>query len=222
MDCPAAGSGIPSSRIRSVAAASPLRCLGRWILVWIAVAACILPCVLFIDHPLALLLRERLGPNRWASRIVHFPELLVAIAFLGVAALGVWRAVSGRLRGGWHAAFVLGIGLCVALAVKTELKLLFGRVPPEAWFRHQSAPLRNFHLLYAGSFPSGHMTMLGVLTPFLWAYAPPWLRLPWLLACAAVGFSLMVMGAHFFTDLIAGALLGVTVGAACRRIARDR
>ena len=29
----------------------------------------------------------------------------------------------------------------------------------------------------------------------------------------------MVVGAHFLTDLVTGMLLGVTVGAACRRMA---
>jgi len=30
----------------------------------------------------------------------------------------------------------------------------------------------------------------------------------------------MIMEAHFLTDLLAGALLGLTVGSVCRRIAR--
>jgi membrane-associated phospholipid phosphatase len=111
------------------------------------------------------------------------------------------------------------LGVCVALALKSELKLLFGRVPPDAWFWHQSGPLRNFHLFYAGSFPSGHMTVLAVLIPFVWGRAAP-LRLLWLLASGAVGGGLVIMEAHFLSDLLAGALLGVTVGSACRRISR--
>jgi membrane-associated phospholipid phosphatase len=106
----------------------------------------------------------------------------------------------------------------VALALKTELKLLFGRVPPHAWFWHQSAPLRNFHLMYSGSFPSGHMVIMGVLTPFVWAYAPPTLKLSWCVACTAVGAALMALNAHFFSDLVAGILLGITVGVASRSI----
>ena len=46
------------------------------------------------------------------------------------------------------------------------------------------------------------------------------LRLAWLLGCGAVGGALMGVGAHFLTDLVTGMLLGVTVGACCRRAAQ--
>ena len=192
-----------------------------WCLLWIVVSAGIYACVVAVDHPLALLIRDRTDPAVAAILLVRLPEAIAAIAIAGAAALGTWRALTGQLPGVCRVAFLACLGICVALAIKSELKLVFGRVPPEAWFWHQSGPLRNFHLFYAGSFPSGHMTVLAVLIPFIWAYALP-LRALWLLLCAAVGCALMIMEAHFLGDLAAGTLLGVTVGAACRRISQAK
>ena len=196
-----------------------LHCLLLWCLAWVVISAVIYVCVVAVDHPLALLIRERTEPAVAAIWLVRLPEAIAGIAIAGTAALGMWFALAGRLPAGCHEAFLACLGLCVALAIKSELKLLFGRVPPDAWFGHQSGPLRNFHLFYAGSFPSGHMTVLAVLLPFVWASALP-LGVLWLPLCAAVGGALMIMEAHFLGDLLAGALLGVTVGAACRRISR--
>ncbi|WP_165982667.1 phosphatase PAP2 family protein [Dankookia rubra] len=196
-----------------------LRHLLVWCLLWIVVSAVIYACVVTVDHPLALLIRDRTDPAAAAILLVRLPEAIAGIAIAGAAALGVWRTLTGQLPGVRREAFLACLGICVALAIKSELKLVFGRVPPEAWFWHQSGPLRNFHLFYAGSFPSGHMTVLAVLIPFIWAYALPFRGL-WLLLCAAVGCALMIMEAHFLGDLVAGALLGVTVGAACRHISR--
>jgi membrane-associated phospholipid phosphatase len=191
-----------------------------WCAAWMAISLAILVCVLTIDHPLALIVRERIGPSRPAYLVVRLPEVVAGLTIIGAALLGIRRTLMGPLRGIWNDVFLACVGVCVVLALKSELKLLFGRVPPDTWFGHQSAPLRNFHLFYAGSFPSGHAAVLGVLTAFVWAWPAP-LRLAWLSVCLAVGGALMVVGAHFLTDVIAGALLGVTIGAACRRIARS-
>ena len=196
-----------------------LRHLLAWCMMWIVVSAAVYACVVAIDHPLALLIRDRTDPVSAASLLVRIPEAIAGIAIASAAALGMWRALTGHLPVIWREAFLAGLSICVALAIKSELKLLFGRVPPEAWFLHQSGPLRNFHLFYDGSFPSGHMTVLAVLIPFIWVYARP-LRGLWLLLCAAVGCALLIMEAHFLGDLVAGTLLGVTVGATCCRISK--
>ena len=186
----------------------------RWLTLWITAAAVITTCVLTFDHPMALLIRERVEPNQLAWFLTLVPEAIAAVAIGGVVPLGIYCAATGQLPGHWRTALLLGVSVCVALALKTEAKLLFGRVAPEAWFWHQSSSLRNFHLMHPGSFPSGHMAVMGTVAPFIRALAPK-LQLPWLMLSTVVGIALMLMGAHFFSDLLAGGLLGITVGAAC-------
>lgn len=213
------GHKVAISEAKSFGQRHDLRYLGVWCLLWAGMAAVIYWLVVTVDHPLALLVRERTDPTLAATLLVRLPEAIAGVAIIGAAALGTWRALARQLPTMWREVFLACLGVCVALAIKSELKLLFGRVGPEAWFGHQSGPIRNFHLFYAGSFPSGHMTVLAVLIPFVWTYSLPFRGL-WLLLCAAVGGALILMEAHYLGDLIAGALLGVTVGAACRRISR--
>lgn len=194
--------------------------LWSWGFLWLLAVAAILFGIVRLDYPLALMLRERTIPSREAMLLVRLPEAMAAVAILGTVALGAWHLGRARLRGAWRSAFFAGLGLCIALAVKAELKPLFGRVAPEAWFRHQSAPFRNFHLLHPGSFPSGHMVVLGVLAAFAWPLGLA-ARLVTVLGCLATGAALMIVEAHFLTDLAAGLLLGASIGAACRAAARQ-
>jgi undecaprenyl-diphosphatase len=61
------------------------------------------------------------------------------------------------------------------------------------------------------SFPSGHtMTAFAVATPLMLHY--PELA-PWLLFCAAsIATSRILLGMHFLSDVVAGAILGVLLG----------
>ena len=62
------------------------------------------------------------------------------------------------------------------------------------------------------------MAVMGVITAFLWPFSKN-IRALWVLICLASGVALTMMGAHFLTDLIIGAMLGLSIGAACRAIA---
>jgi hypothetical protein len=56
------------------------------------------------------------------------------------------------------------------------------------------------------------------MAAFLWPCGRI-MQATWLLLSLASGAALMMMGAHFLPDLIAGAILGLSIGAACRHIA---
>src|SRR4051812_38943734 len=164
------GRPVQQDRVADFPARSAWSDIWPWCAAWMAISVAILACVIVVDHPLALVIRERIGPSRAAYLMVRLPEVVAGLTIIGVALLGTRRTLMGPLRGTWNSVFLACVGVCATLALKSELKLLFGRVPPETWFGHQSAPFRNFHLFYAGSFPSGHAAVLGVLTAFVWAW----------------------------------------------------
>ncbi len=105
----------------------------------------------------------------------------------------------------------LGVGLPSLVA--TLLKRLIGRARPVEW--SAEAPLSftplNWDAYTYQSFPSGHATTafsLALTIAFLWPKAL-W---PMLAFAVIVAASRIVVGAHYLTDITAGAVLG-TLGA---------
>ncbi|MBA1244981.1 bifunctional DedA family/phosphatase PAP2 family protein [Pseudomonas japonica] len=110
-----------------------------------------------------------------------------------------------------HALFAGGVLLCTALGNGT-LKWLFARTRPEVL----STPLSTY------SMPSGHSSasfaFFLVLAVLASRGQPPRMRLTWvLMACIpalSIALSRVYLGAHWPTDVLAGALLAVFVCAA--------
>ncbi|HEY6343124.1 MAG TPA: phosphatase PAP2 family protein [Bryobacteraceae bacterium] len=123
-------------------------------------------------------------------------------------AMGLVVAVFGGAR---RIAALLAVALAVAagIALFLKLKRLCGRprpcvIEPHCWAK--LLPPDQF------SFPSGHtITAFGVAIS-LGAFYPD--ALPGLLFCAAsVAASRILLGMHFLTDVIAGAIVGSALGA---------
>ena len=104
-------------------------------------------------------------------------------------------------------------GVALPSLVATLLKRGFGRGRPEAWTAE--APLSfvplNWDAYDHQSFPSGHATTafsLALTVALLW----PRLLWPMLVLAAGISLSRVIVGAHYPTDVLAGAVLG-TLGA---------
>ncbi len=171
-----------------------------------------------LDHPVARYVHQRVTFSHDARRMVHIPELVILAAAAGTVLLGAWSAFVGRLGGIWRQLLLASISVCIAITLTDLLKVWFGRIPPLRWYDQQ---WRNFYAYLSGSFPSGHMTAMGAIGPFLWARSR-WLMLPLLAAGLAACYGLVTQQAHFVSDLFGGLLVGGSVGYAVRCAAARR
>lgn len=192
----------------SVIVRTELSCLRRWI-VWAGTVLLLIVLAGYtLDHPVARYVHERLSFSRNARRMVHIPELLIVVCVLGTVTLGTWSAFVARLTGAWRQWLLASISVCIAMTLTDALKIWFGRIPPLHWYDQQ---WRNFYAYLPGSFPSGHMTAIGAVGPFLWRRSR-WLMLLLLMAGLAACYGLLMQQAHFVSDLLGGVLVGGSVG----------
>jgi undecaprenyl-diphosphatase len=180
---------------------------------WVGVAAglALVPAVILLDNPLAAALRPDTTP--WVVGVLGW------VTWLGYGALDIGIPVVIGLigRSGGDARWLrrgLWGGAAVALAglVDQAVKNLLCRARPSA--ADAGAFFSGFPCLPApyalSSFPSGHATTAFALAAVLSLWYPR-LTLVWLLLAAAVGWSRIVLGSHFPSDVLAGAVLGLVV-----------
>ncbi len=181
---------------------------GRWVL-WTTMGLLLIAISGFrLDHSVARYVHERLPPYPMARRLVHIPELVTLACIGSVIVLGAWSAFVGRLTGFWRQLLLASISVCIAMTLTTAFKIWFGRIPPLRWYDQQ---WRNFYAYLAGSFPSGHMTAMSAIGPYLWAYSR-WLIVPLVTAGLAACCGLVMQQAHFISDLFGGMVVGGSVG----------
>ena len=153
---------------------------------------------------------QRTLPDGW----IWLPEFLSAVgSYWGAPAvvvlLLVWRRMQVR-----QGAIPLDVPLCrfvlgltLALATAAVAKTVFALPRPfvilgEAVYRAASAPDTRYTM------PSGHSVYVGVLAAALWPVLGWSGRMGLLLFAVAVGWSRIVLGAHFPVDVLAGLVLG--------------
>ena len=118
--------------------------------------------------------------------------------------------------------FALGLPLAFTLAAIFKTIIALPRpfvVMGDAVYRAHSAPESQYTM------PSGHSVYVGVLAAALWPSLGWAGRVSMLVFAAAVGWSRIVLGAHFPIDVIAGLALGwacvAVAGSWAQRMARN-
>ncbi|WP_456481584.1 phosphatase PAP2 family protein [Methanopyrus sp.] len=152
------------------------------------------------------ILRESHGLLQPWMFIISETSIWVIVAILG------WTYLRDR-----RTSYVLTTAVVGTILITTALKVLVGE--PRPYVLHVVSPLTIPGKPYE-SFPSGHtsrsfalatayhLERRGALAPILWIWA------------AIVGCSRIILGVHWPHDVIAGALLGITVAVATHRTAR--
>lgn len=153
------------------------------------------------------------------------PEVLSALgSYWGAPVVAVLLLVWRRLQDRPGAVPVevqlctFAIGLALAIAAAAVAKSLLALPRPfvllgDAFYRASSFPDSRFTM------PSGHSVYVGVLAAALWPVLGRVGRLGVLLFAAAVGWSRIVLGAHFPVDVLAGFALGLACVAAAAPMA---
>lgn len=171
-----------------------------------------------IDRRAAQYCREQLPRPLWqfALRITDFakglPWIIAALLFyIVVQAIMAWSGETDVLRQISDYSLALLASFVAASILLHSIKIFLGRRRPRDDFEHGLYGFRYFTWeLQYDSFPSGHsMTIfcvavvLSAITPFL---APLWLAL-------ATGLALTraMLTAHFFSDVLVGAGIGLLV-----------
>jgi undecaprenyl-diphosphatase len=186
--------------------------------VGLAAGALLLPGVVVLDRDLMALLRPDdqaglVGLMGWVTWLGYgLVDIAIPLA-IGLRAWW-WRADAAALRRG------LWGGLAVALAgiLDQLLKNLLCRARPGAAGAGAFlAAFPCFPASYAlASFPSGHATTAFALATVLSLWYPKgWWA--WGALAALVGWSRIVLGSHYPSDVLAGAVLGCAVVLGCAR-----
>jgi membrane-associated phospholipid phosphatase len=146
---------------------------------------------------------QRHGTNRYVESVADFGNALPFAAFAGAGLL----ALAGEQRAadtGYSAVQSGAIGAAAAIAAKYA----FGRLrPPIAEDNRDFKPFEGS--LDDKSFPSERVTLLwATITPFAKEYEMPWLYG----AALLTNFGRVADRKHWFSDTVAGSLLGYGIG----------
>ncbi|MGA2939766.1 MAG: phosphatase PAP2 family protein [Syntrophobacteraceae bacterium] len=184
--------------------------------IFVVCAALIISGCLYLDIRLAEFVSEKVGFGFiFSERVSNLPDLLfVMVCIITVVSWTGRLYQAGKPAKGWILNFLEHMGLAVpfAFVLKELLKELFGRTNTRIWLLHPDR--LGFHWFHGegdfASFPSGHMAVFTVLMLGIGRYFPRLCPV-----CAGLLFvlalALIVTQYHFFSDIVAGAYLGVIV-----------
>jgi membrane-associated phospholipid phosphatase len=161
-----------------------------------------------IDLPLATYCKHDLPPTiKQLSEYISDSGNFILVGLVIAALIAKYRLKSDRLL-----RLLLFPVICFLLAglVANILKPIFGRWRPKAYFEMDGAygfePFSGINYLHA-AFPSGHSFSIMALMAGL-AICFPKCRIPCFLIAGLIGFSRVLLKAHYVSDVLAGLVLG--------------
>jgi membrane-associated phospholipid phosphatase len=185
----------------------------------IVIAAVAITLSFYWDQSVAAFMANHQSPGlrnlmRNVSRFGDWPEhFLVGLALFSVAR---WR-----LDKKWARIFLsMLIALSIAGLAGRAIKVTTGRARPSVKSEQMWSGPRWSDSKFQ-SFPSGHVDasfgFFAVLLLANWRIGLPCLAIP-----VVIGFSRMYLGAHYFSDVVCAAVLGILAAVIVWRFARSR
>jgi len=140
--------------------------------------------------------------------------LLALMGLFGLAALHPWhRPVADRSTAAGPVV-AAGVGVVLAYLTSEAVKLLVSEVRPCHNFA--DATIASCPSSVDWSWPSNHATIAAALATGILAMSTR-LGLLAIAVATAIGVSRVVVGVHYFHDIVAGALLGAVIVQVCVR-----
>jgi membrane-associated phospholipid phosphatase len=171
-----------------------------------------------IDRRAAHYCREQLPRPLWqfALRITDWakglPWIIAALlVYVAVQAMMAWRGETPFLRRASDFSLALLASFVAASIVLHGIKTFLGRRRPRDDFEHGLYGFRYFTWeLQYDSFPSGHSMTIFCVAVVLCAIAPVLAPL-WLALATGLALTRAMLTAHFFSDVLIGAGIGLIV-----------
>ena len=201
--------------------------MGRAAFVFLAFIVVITLSYFFVDRQLAVALHAYTTGMPFFVWLTYIASPLAPLASI-LAALIAGRALArGHLTQTESAFLRASCAILIAGVLTFELKEVFGRTWPETWVNNNPSYFGNgtygFFPLHGGqgwrAFPSGHTTAIAAAAGAVWCL---WPKVRWLGVALALAVSIGLLGAdyHWLSDILAGAIVGVTTGVVAAKIGR--
>lgn len=136
--------------------------------------------------------------------------------------LAFWLYVFRKDRYEWTSAVLIAVATILSMVLVDVSKIAFMLPrPPDVgglgiMYRPEGLGVpTNF------AFPSGHTSRAFTLATVAWGRYAKW-RVPFATLAVSTGVSMIVIGRHFFSDVIAGAFIGMMIGRWAVNLARSR
>jgi PAP2 superfamily len=183
-----------------------------WALIALALVAAVAFSFVFLDMPLAEYSRRVFGAHHVFAEGRH-ATIFMACAALAAVVLAIVRLVHGGLSPFWKAVGLACVAAICTYAVNAYVfKVLFGTNDLASVLDHGARHAFNLGEGTANSgLPSGHFALTtSFVGVFMRLYRKS--RLPLSLFLLASGVFIVLGGWHFLSDVIAGAMVGLSAG----------
>ncbi|HYY91973.1 MAG TPA: phosphatase PAP2 family protein [Candidatus Dormibacteraeota bacterium] len=119
----------------------------------------------------------------------------------------------------WTSALVLAVAMVSAMSLTDVLKMAFGLPRP---FQDPALGISaRFETPADHGLPSGHTASAFTVATVMWTRFSKW-RVPFATLAVATGVSMVILGLHYPSDIIAGAFVGIFCGTFAINLAKTR
>lgn len=192
----------------------------KWTVVLLICLAAIPVSYLSVDRPVAYFVYGELRDYRTIFDLIgRLPKIIGPIVIACTLVIGIRAAMKRSLTAIQTAIVLSALSLAISDVPENWLKFAFGRTWPETWVQANPSLVRDgvhgFNPFHGGpgfaAFPSGHMVAICAIMSVYWLLYPRF-RLIYAICVGAVFVGQLGANYHFVSDLIAGGIVGSSIG----------